>query len=179
MRIAIFGVDSGDQADAVYDYVQPRQNERVFATKGREHLSRPGLAVEGTAKRSHIRLFQFATVAAKDRIISRLQIEQPGPGYIHLPMWVPEQYLDQMTSEKKLTKKDPRRGTIKMEYVTTGRNEAFDLEVYSLGLLFVLQTFINPNLYRDLGRLHQMITSGTPLASQGRQRGVRSAGIPT
>jgi len=177
MRVAIFGVDSGDQSDAVYDYVQPRQNERVFATKGSDYLSRPGLAMEGATKRSHIRLFRFATVAAKDRIISRLRIEQAGPGYIHLPMWVPEQYLDQMTSEKKLTKKDPRRGTVKMEYVTTGRNEAFDLEVYSLGLLFVLQTFINPNLYRDLSRLHQMITTGAAMAPAGRQRGVRSSGI--
>lgn len=176
VRLSIFGIDSGDQADAVYEYVLPRQAERVFAIKGFEYLSRPGLATEGTAKRSHIRLFNFATVAAKDRIISRLQIEQPGPGYIHLPDWVPEQYLDQMTSEKKMLRKDPRRGTVKVEYVRTGRNEALDLEVYALGLLFVLQTFINPTLYRDLGRLREALATGGQLGSS-RARGVRNAGL--
>lgn len=176
LRVAIFGVDSGDQSDAVYDYVLPRQAERVFAIKGFDYLSRPGLAVEGTAKRSHIRLFNFATVAAKDRIISRLQIEQPGPGYVHLPIWVPEQYLDQMTSEKKMTRKDPRRGTLKVEYVRTGRNEAFDLEVYALCLLFVLQTFISPQHYRDLARLREALETGQPLGVQ-RARGVRNAGL--
>ncbi len=37
----------------------------------------------------------------------------------------------------------------------TGRNEAFGLEVYCLGLLFVLQNFIDPTMYRDLARLHR------------------------
>jgi len=178
MRLAIFGVDSGDQADAVYDYVQPRQQERVFATKGREYISRPGLAMETTAKRSHIRLFLFATKAAKDRILSRMRIPTAGPGYMHMPMWVPEQYLDQMTSERKVVKKNPRTGAMKVEYVAMGRNEAFDLEVYALGLLFVLQNITNPAMYRDLGRLHQQIVSGQPLVVQPRVRGVRSPGIP-
>lgn len=179
LRVAIFGIDSGDQADAVYDYVQPRQMERVFATKGSDYLSRPGLAMDSTAKRAHIRLFRFATMAAKDRIISRLQIEQPGPGYVHLPNWVPEQYLAQMTSEKKLTKKDPRRGTVKIEYVVTGRNEAFDLEVYCLGLLFVLQTFIAPSMYRDLGALREAMGRGELPGAPRRARGVRNPGLPT
>ncbi|MDE4924357.1 phage terminase large subunit family protein [Ralstonia insidiosa] len=179
MRIAIFGVDSGDQADAVYDYVQPRQSERVVALKGSDYLSRPGLAMEATAKRSHIRLYRLATVAAKDRLLSRMQLEAAGPGYMHMPEWVPEQYLDQMTSEKKLTKKDPRRGTVSIEYVKTGRNEAFDLEVYALGMLFVLQTFVNPSLYRDLGKLQEMLETGLSLGSGRRVRGVRNPGMNT
>jgi len=177
MRLAIFGVDSGDQADAVYDYVQPRQSERVFALKGREYLSRPGLSMESTAKRSHIRLFLIATMAAKDRIISRLQIMEPGPGYMHLPKWVPEQYLDQMTSEKKVTKKNPRNGVVKMEYHRTGRNEAFDLEVYALGMLFALQQIINPSMFRDLGRLQAALATGQMPGGTVRQRGVRSSGV--
>lgn len=178
MRVTIFGVDSGDQADAVYDYVQPRQSERMFALKGREYLSRPGLAMESTAKRSHIRLFLVATVAAKDRIISRLQINEAGPGFMHLPRWVPEQYLDQMTSEKKLTKRNPRNGTVKVEYHRTGRNEAFDLEVYALGMLFVLQNVINPSMYRDLGKLRDALANGTLPIQQQRVRGVRNPGLP-
>lgn len=177
MRLSIFGVDSGDQADAVYDYVQPRQAERVFALKGSDYLSRPGLVMEGSTKRSHLKLYRVATFAAKERLVSRLRLEQPGPGYLHLPSWVPDQYLDQMTSEKKLTRKDPRRGTVTVVWVVTGRNEAFDLEVYCLGLLFVLQNFTNPTMYRDLTRLHQAIMTGIAVGPVARGRGVRSSGI--
>lgn len=184
MRITIFGVDSGDgtKIGAVYDYVQPRQNERVVAVKGREYISRPGLAMESTAKNSHVRLFLLATMAAKDRILSRLRIPKdpegkPQPGYMHLPAWIPEQYLDQMTAERKMVKKNPRTGGMKVGYFQFGRNEALDLEVYCMGLLFALQHIINPAMYRDLGRLHQQLTSGLQLGPQQRLRGVRSAGI--
>jgi phage terminase large subunit GpA-like protein len=178
MRCAIFGVDSGDQTSAVYDYVLPRQQERVFATKGRDYLSRPGLAMESSTKRAHVRLFLFATMAAKDRIISRLQIAQAGPGYVHLPTWLPDQYLDQLTSEKKVTIRNPKTGKIRQEYhKTSPRNEALDLEVYCLGLLFVLQNTINPSLYRDLARLRDALQAGTSPLPARRQRGVRSSGI--
>ncbi|MBS0364914.1 MAG: phage terminase large subunit family protein [Proteobacteria bacterium] len=177
MRVAVFGVDSGDQADAVYDYVQPRQAERVFALKGREYLSRPGLSMESTAKRSSIRLFLAGTTAAKDRILSRLQIAQAGPGFMHLPDWIPEQYLDQMTAEKKVTHKNVRTGAVKVEYHRTGRNEALDLEVYCLALLFALQHFLAPATYRDLARLRDQLAAGAPTGPAPRGRRVRSQGI--
>lgn len=66
-----------------------------------------------------------------------------------------------------------------MEYVKTGRNEAFDLEVYALGMLFVLQTFVNPSLYRDLGKLQAMLENGQPLNAGRRVRGVRNPGMST
>jgi phage terminase large subunit GpA-like protein len=184
MKIAIFGVDSGDgtKIGPVYDYVQPRQHERVFAVKGRDYISRPGMAMESTARNSHVRLFLVATMAAKDRILARLRIQKdpegkPQPGYMHLPEWIPEQYLDQMTAERKMVKKNPRTGGVKVGYFQFGRNEALDLEVYCTGLLFALQHIINPAMYRDLGRLHQQIISGQPIGQQQRTRGVRSAGI--
>ena len=184
MRIAIFGVDSGDgtKMGAVYDYVQPRQQERVVAVKGREYISRPGLSMESTARNSHVRLFLIATMAAKDRILSRLRIPRdpegkPQAGYMHMPTWIPEQYLDQMTAERKLVKKNPRTGGMKVGYFQFGRNEALDLEVYCMGLLFALQHIINPALYRDLGRLHQQFVAGGNLGPQQRVRGVRSPGI--
>lgn len=181
IRPAIFLVDSGsgNHQDAVYDYVRPRQSERVFALKGKDYLSRPGLAMESMAKNGHVRLWLIATHAAKDRVFSRLRNAKDGPGFMHIPRWAPDQYLDQMTSEKKVVTKNKRTGAFKVEYIQTGRNEAFDLEVYCLGGLFILQTFLNPALYRDLGRLHQMITTGEMIGPRPRVRGVRNPGIPT
>lgn len=177
MRISIFGIDSsnGSHMDAVYDYVRPRQNQRVFAIKGRDHLSRPGMAMESSTKNGHIRLFLIATHIAKDRVLSRLRNARKGPGYMHLPQWIPEQYLEQMTSEKKVVKRT-KQGTWKVEWVSVGRNEAFDLEVYCLAGLFILQTFINP-IYRDLAKLYAALIVDGQITQSQRQRGVRNPGI--
>jgi phage terminase large subunit GpA-like protein len=182
MKIAIFGVDSGDQTDAVYDYVQPRQREAVFALRGRDYLSRPGNAQESLAKRSAIRLFLIATYACKDRILSRLQIEATGqgmaPGYMHLPGWAPVHYLEQLTSEKKIRRRNKKTGFTKTSYVQTqARNEALDLEVYALGMLFVLQTIMAPAIYRDLEALHARLVAGTPIMPKRKGRSVRSPGV--
>lgn len=178
---AIVLVDSGDggNADSVYDYVLPRQNtrRRIYACKGVDYLSKPGLASEGTTKRQHIRLWTVATTAAKDRILARLKIAKPGPGYMHFPEWVTEEYFDQLTAEVRMPK--PNRITRKEKFVYVQqhpRNEALDLTVYAHAGLFVLQNFLGPAVYRDLPRLLAKVQENKPApAHQGRR--VRSRGI--
>jgi phage terminase large subunit GpA-like protein len=182
LRPAICLVDSGDQTDAVYEYVLPRQisARRVYACKGVEYLSKPGLAKEGTAKRHHIRLWDIATVSAKDRIYSRLRIPPaldggPKPGYIHLPEETTEEYMRQLTSEQKITVRDKRTRRLKRVYVSVhGRNEALDLTVYAHGALFILQNFIDPMTFRNMDKLQQLVMEtgkGNLISSQpqGRQ----------
>lgn len=186
LRPAIVFVDSGDQADAVYDFVEPRQHaaRRVFAIKGVDYIAKPGLVAEGTTQKSRIRLFTVATNAAKDRIFSRLTIPTPGPGYIHIPggdEGVTDEYLQQLTGEKKITVKDKRTRRSKRLYVKTyNRNEALDLTVYGFAALFALQTIIDPGLYRDLGLLSRKMneTGQNPAAwGQNRVRRYRSRGL--
>lgn len=184
MRASILLVDSGDgnRIDAVYDFVQPHQRERIYAMKGRDFISRPGLAMQSSAKNAHIQLFLVATRAAKTRIMSRLKLERLGeaefpPGYIHLPGWIPAQYLEQLTNERKEVVQNRRTGELREQYVKSGRVEVLDTEVYCLAGLFVLQTFIAPGIYRDLNRLHVQIMTGQPVGAPARQRGVRSAGV--
>ena len=52
IRPIITLIDSGDQTDAVYDYVQPRQNmnDCVFASKGVPFHTKPVLVQEGTTQ---------------------------------------------------------------------------------------------------------------------------------
>ena len=165
LRPAICLVDSGDQTDAVYEYVLPRQGSarRVFACKGVDYLSRPGLAQEGSAKRHSIRLWNIATVAAKDRIFSRLRVP-PHPkalarsNYHHLPDWTTDEYIRQLASEKKIRERDHRSRRFHWRYISIHpRNEALDLTVYAHGGLFVLQNFIDPARYRNFERLQQEV----------------------
>jgi len=180
-------VDSGSQADAVYDFVQPRQHarRRCYAIKGVDYLSKPGLVAEATAKKHGVRLFTVATYAAKDRVFSRLKIAQAGPGYIHFPSndghQVTDEYLEQLTGEKKIIVRDKRTRTKKAIYVKTyNRNEALDLTVYCYAALFCLQNVIDPTTFRDLGFLNQAILrtkqSLTSLAPD-RRRKFRSRGV--
>jgi phage terminase large subunit GpA-like protein len=148
-------IDSGAHSDSVYDFVLPRQHaRRVYACKGVEYLAKPGLVAESTTKKMNIRLFLVGTYAAKDRIFARLQIEQPGPGYLHLPAWVTDEYLEQLTGEKKIPLMNRRTRTTRRVYVKTHlHNEALDLTVYAHGALAVLQQFVAPQIYGDLARV--------------------------
>lgn len=188
LRPAIVFVDSGNQADAVYDYVEPRQHapRRVYAIKGVDYIAKPGLVGEGTTKKSRIRLFTIATYAAKDRVFSRLKIPTAGPGYIHIPggeFGVTDEYLDQLTGEKKITVKDRRTRRTKKIYVKThNRNEALDLTVYCFAAFFALQNILEPGLYRDLAALARVMketgqnpaTWTRPPVRRYRSRGLQS-----
>lgn len=181
MQVMLTVVDSGGHhTDAVYDYVLPRQNlrARVFAVKGVDFNSKPVLAAEGTTKRSAVRLYTIATHQAKDRIFSRLKIAQPGPGYMHLPEWTTEEYLAQLTGEKRIVVTNKRTRTKKTVWVKTHtRNEALDLEVYNLGALFILQTYLAPGVFRDLAALLEATKTGGVVAQPPRGRRFRSQGI--
>lgn len=172
-------IDSGDQSDAVYDYVQPRQNltDRVFATKGVEFHTKPMLVQEGTTKRHNVRLFTIATHSAKDRINSRLRLAQPGPGYMHFPLWTTDEYFSQLTAEKKVSETNKRTRVRKTKWLKIyARNEALDLEVMALAAVFILQNYIDPALFRDLGMIASALRGDTQLPAAPTRR-MRSRGI--
>lgn len=181
LRPEIVLVDAGDgnHSDSVYDFVQPRQGRRrsVFASAGRDKLTKPGLATQATARNNKIRLFHLATIAAKDRIFSRmLKVNQEGPGYMHIPLrfahygntstdaanWNIDEYCNQMTSETMVIERDKKTGKTKRYYKAMDRNEALDLEVYCLAGLFILSTFIYPARFRDLGALAESHAAAPP-----------------
>ncbi len=121
----------------------------------------------------------MATYAAKDRVLARMKIPKPAPGYMHLPEWATEEYLEQLTGEKKIMVRDRRTRTRKPLYVKTyTRNEVLDLTVYCHAALFILQHFVAPSVYRDLGKLAQALRQGQlPEALTPRARRIRSTGI--
>jgi phage terminase large subunit GpA-like protein len=60
-----------------------------------------------------------------------------GPGYLHLPDWVDEEYLAQLTAEKAIRKYVKGRGAVREWVKLRERNEALDLEVYALAALYI------------------------------------------
>jgi phage terminase large subunit GpA-like protein len=173
-------VDSGDNTDAVYNYVSPRQNllDRVFASKGTDHLTKPVLVQEGTTKRDAIRLFTISTHPAKERLFSRLQLAESGAGRLHFPMWTTEEYFAQLTSEKKVSVRNKRTRVTKVTWVKTQtRNEALDLEVMSMAALFILQNILDPATFGDLSAIVSALAGETRFDQTRQQRRVLSPGI--
>lgn len=97
-------------------------------------------------------------------------MELPGPGYFHLPDWLPEQFLEQLTAEKKVVLRDRQRGSQRVTYIATGRNEALDLTVYALAGLYILRAFIAPGLYTNLAALNERVMNGQLSEAATRRR---------
>lgn len=162
--------------DAVYDYCQRRQGStpRVFASKGVDRHARNVLVQEGSARKNSIRLYTVATWAAKDLVCKRLDTQKPGPGYMHFPVGLAEEYYKGLTAEKFVTIPDPKTGRESSEWIKVfDRNEPLDVEVYNVAALYILQRLLAPNLYGDLTKTLEMTRGRAPIPT--RQRRVLSS----
>ena len=121
-------------------------------------------------------------------MVARMKILRPGSGYMHLPDWVTDEYLEQLTGGKIISVRDKRTSTKKVLYVKTYNrpvpsssyegNEALDLTVYCHAGLFALQHFVASSLYRDLVKLAEMIARGqSPETLCHRGRRIRSKAV--
>lgn len=131
-------IDSGGHfTQAVYAYAKGKSGRGVFAIKGVGGEGRP---LVGRASRNNVGkcpLFPVGVHTAKDLIFKRLQIEEPGPGYVHFDAALDEEYFKQLTSESLVTRF--RRGVKKREFVKLRRrNEALDCLVYAIAALHIL-----------------------------------------
>jgi len=112
----------------------------VFAIKGGTQRGKPLVARPSRHNRYRVPLFVLCVDSGKDTVFSRLRRETPGPGYMHLPDWVDQEYVDQLTAEKAIRKYVKGRGAVKEWVKLRERNEALDLEVYCLAALYILGT---------------------------------------
>ncbi len=149
VRIGATMVDSGGHhTDSVYRFAKARMAQKVFALKGSSEHAKEILGRFTLNNQYRVKLFSIGTDTAKDRIFSRLRIPTKGPGYIHLPDWLDDEYLEQLTSEKAITRYKRGRGMVREYVKMRARNEALDLEVYALAALYVQGNHIVRNLAR-------------------------------
>ena len=79
-----------------------------------------------------VKLWPIGTDTAKAEIYGRLRVVAPGPGYVHLSRHLPADEVEQLTSERMVTRYV--RGRPRQEWVLPPgkRNEGLDCAVYAL-----------------------------------------------
>ncbi|MAI64818.1 MAG: terminase [Alteromonas sp.] len=140
LPIACTTIDSGGHyTEQVYRFVKRREVKRIYAIKGSSTAGAPIVGRPSKSNKGKINLFGIGTDTAKELIFKRLQINEPGSGYVHFPVneAFDEEWFEQLTAEKCVTRYKegrPQRKWIK----TRSRNEALDLSVYNLAALYIL-----------------------------------------
>lgn len=144
-EVAAACVDSGGHhTQAVYRFCRERRLRKVWAIKGASETSGQRSPVWPTVKIGRKRSTDYKPViigtnAAKDRISACLQIEEPGPGYMHFSAARGQVYFDQLATSNRLAAKR-RGGRIFRiwEKKVNRADEALDCRVYAYAALWGL-----------------------------------------
>ena len=142
--------DSGGHCTAeVYSWCRtPRRGQMVVAIKGASTRGKPpigreskvDLNLKGRTIKRGASVYSVGTDTIKDSIFGRLRTNtEPGPGYLHFGAAATQEYFEQLTAERKVTRFN-RAGMPSSEYVkkSNARNEALDVCVYSVAALHLL-----------------------------------------
>ena len=140
MPVSLACIDSGAWTDEVYAFC--RRRRRVYIpTKGSSEATRPIAAFPRTANRQGVYLTLIGTHTAKELLFDRLQLMEPGPGFVHWPIHddYDGEYFEQLTAEKRIVKRRHGHSYIIWEK-RRKRNEALDLAVLNQAAIRILQT---------------------------------------
>jgi phage terminase large subunit GpA-like protein len=142
--------DSGGHCTGeVYSWCRtPRRGQMVVAIKGASTRGKPpigreskvDLNLKGRTIKRGASVYSVGTDTIKDSIFGRLRTnKEPGPGYLHFGLAATQEYFEQLTAERKVTRFN-RAGMPSSEYVkkSNARNEALDTCVYSVAALHLL-----------------------------------------
>jgi phage terminase large subunit GpA-like protein len=136
-------VDAGDgvTTHAVRKFaIKWGTSRRVLAVKGQAASGRPiigrptlqDVSHRGKIIKSGVKLWPVGADTAKGWIYGHLKIDAPGPGFVHFPGGLPDEFFTQLTAERLVTRYI--RGRPKSEWMIDRgrRNEALDCAVYAL-----------------------------------------------
>ncbi|OSM07603.1 putative phage terminase GpA [Magnetofaba australis IT-1] len=119
-----------------YAFCRSRQGRRVWAIKGRGGMGVPIWPRKpSTRNKGKVPLFIVGVDACKEAILSRLRIEEAGPGYLHFPMGREADYFKQLTAESVVTRYHKGRPIREWKKRDSDRNEALDCRVYGMAAL--------------------------------------------
>jgi phage terminase large subunit GpA-like protein len=140
VRVKAACIDSGGHhAEAVMRFCRDRAGRRVYAIKGFGGAGKPIWPLRASRAKSRDLVYMVGVDTAKDTIYARFQIVEPGPGYCHLPADPQTGYdpgwVEQVTSEQKVTKYKEGRPYAVWILPKGKRNEALDCRVYALAAL--------------------------------------------
>lgn len=147
---------AGHRTQFVYDYVEKRQHQRVYAVIGRDGSDRPIVSAPAKKRSGRdprkVELFTIGVDTCKSLIYTRLKLTELGPGFVHLPLahqqgddyldGVDEEFIAQLTAEK-LVRKHIQGIAHRVWVKTRPRNEALDCTVYALAALRLARQDLN------------------------------------
>jgi phage terminase large subunit GpA-like protein len=145
VKIEATAVDTGGHhTHMVYSYARTRR--RVYAIKGENTVGRPingrSTAVDvnfrGQLLKRGAKLWHVGVDTAKDLLHGRLQVKQPGPGYVHFSKDLPDGFYEQLLAEKRQRVRTSRGIELRWVKPNGARNEALDCTVYALFAAHVL-----------------------------------------
>jgi phage terminase large subunit GpA-like protein len=131
----------GHYTQEVYAFVK-RRGYGVFAIKGSSSKDGPIVGRPSKSNLGNVNLFSINVHKIKAVVMQRARILEPGAGYTHFPVHekFDLEWFLQFTSEELITRYV--KGVRKEEWrKTRPRNEAFDLSVYSVACI----TILNPD----------------------------------
>ncbi|MCM2311332.1 MAG: phage terminase large subunit family protein [Steroidobacteraceae bacterium] len=141
-RIYATALDSGGHhADAVYAFAHKHRTRRVYAVKGSSGAERSiengntkvGFNWQGKREKQGPTLWHVGTNLAKDRLAARLEVSQPGPGYVHLSADNTDEWFRQLAAEDRVTVRT-QAGTQSRWTPNRKRNEVIDMTAYAIWL---------------------------------------------
>lgn len=136
LKIVSMAIDASYLTQEVYNFCR-RRFPRVIPIRGQSQSGKPvigrptwqDVTWQGIKIENGVQLWPVGTDTAKSTIYGRLKMETPGPGYYHFPIGLPDDYFQQLTAEKLVTRYS--KGYPIMEWVKVRpRNDALDTEVY-------------------------------------------------
>jgi phage terminase large subunit GpA-like protein len=145
---------------------------------GRPIAERPTLTTAHTKKRGgrvKVHLVQVGTDTAKNTLFHRLQVAEPGPGYIHFSIKHRAEFFDQLTSEERHIRH--KMGVPYHVWILPSgkRNEALDCAVYALAAFRLLGPL---DMERRVARVQAGGSGSTAIGgTKKRGRRVRSRGV--
>ncbi len=147
-------IDSGGHAtDAVYKYAASRRNlgdgRQLFAIFGDRSQQKPlvGVPSRRGGNRYRATVFPLCVDSGRADVLSRLRLQKPGPGYIHLPNGLDEEWIRQLASTRSIWRRSG--GQLVREWTRFGhpRDHLWDLACYGLAALRML----GPAFIQQLG----------------------------
>lgn len=178
LGIACACIDSGGHfTTEVYRFTKMRETRRVFAIKGRGGQGIPLISKPVRNNRIGAVRFDIGVDSGKATVMSRLRIEDEGPGYCHFPrdenLGYDLEYFRGLLSERLEFKYENGRVSVRWTK-TYERNEPLDVRNYAAAALEIL----NPNFEAlaarpEKGNVYVQATQ----ASRPRGRRVLSRGV--
>src|SRR5690606_6167542 len=128
----------------VYRFTKQREYRRIFAIKGRGGQGIPLIGKPVRNNRIGAVRFDIGVDSGKATIMSRIRIEEEGPGYCHFPRDQDRgydiEYFRGLLSEKLVYEYEDGKVSVKWKIIYE-RNEPLDCRNYAMAAIEIL----NPN----------------------------------